>query len=291
MKKLIYSLLILFSAFACADDEFNSAFREYAGIKPTDLPTSIPEDSGTISIPVFYGGNLTNDQPFAVSYTVTGGVYGTDYTIDGGSSANGTVTIIAGAAGTVAKGIIKIIPKADFITESNVTLTVTLTSAERDVKVGYPLQPSYSFTIADDDCDFEWIGDLGGVDVNLDLDDTKFTADVTAALNAGVYTIDGLNVGFMEDFWGETIQTSVPVVMTVTEGGKITIAEQFIFTTDYKGDLFDYKITGTGQVNNCSGDVTINYELDQDGFKVGKWLHDDDFMTDQIFKAVLVPKN
>jgi hypothetical protein len=290
MKKIIFSILILFFAFACAEEEFKSAFREYAGIVPTGLPASIPEDSGTISIPVIYGGNVTNDQPFNVSYTVKGGVYGTDYTIDGGSSENGSVTVVAGAAGKVAKGIIKIIPKADFITEPNVTLTVTLNSAERDVQIGYPYQTSYSFTIADDDCDFTWLGKLGGVDVNLDKATTTFTADVTAALNAGVYTIDGLNVGFMENFWGETIQTSVPITMTVTEGGKITIAEQFIFTTDFEGDLYDYKITGTGQVNNCAGNVTINYELDQDGFKVGKWCHDNGFMTDLIFKAVLIPK-
>jgi hypothetical protein len=290
MKKYIWSIIVALAVAACAEEDYNSAFREFAGINSAGLITNISEDVGEISIPVLYGGNLNNASTFNVNYEITGGTYGEDYTVVGGSSSTGTVAIAPGKTGTEAIGRIVISGVPDFDTEENVVLTVKLTSADGDVQVGYPYKTSHTFTIADDDCAFDFVGDLEGVDGNIDGLDYESPADVTIASTGGTsYTIDGLNSDFILNIWGEEIQTSVPVVMTIAPGGAITIADQFIFTTLYNGNLYDYNISGTGQVNFCDGTVVIDYEMDQDGFLVGEWLHDNGYMTDEIFKAVLTP--
>jgi hypothetical protein len=289
MKKYIWSMIVALAAIACADEDYNSAFREFAGIKSVGLASSITEDQGEISIPVLYGGNLNNAAPFNVNYEITGGTYGEDYTVEGGSSSTGTVSIAPGKTGTEAVGHIVINGVQDFDTEENVTLNVKLTSADGNVQVGYPYKNSYTFTIADDDCPFDFVGPLDGVDGNLDGGGFEGAADATIAFDGTTYTIDGLNSDFILNFWGEEVQTSVPVIMQIAPGGAITIDDQYIFTTLYDGDLYDYHISGTGQVNYCDGTITLDYEMNQDGFEVGAWLHDNGYMTDPIFKAVLTP--
>jgi hypothetical protein len=289
MRKYIWSMIVALAAVACAEEDYNSAFREFAGINTAGLVTSISEDVGEISIPVLYGGNLNNASTFNVNYEITGGTYGEDYTVEGGSSSTGTVSIAPGQTGSEAIGHIVINGVQDFDTEENVILTVKLTSADGAVQVGYPYKDSYTFTIADDDCAFDFVGELDGVDGTFDGIDYVGVADATIASAGGTYTIDGLNSDFILNVWGEEVQTSVPVVMTIAPGGAITIADQFIFTTLYNGDLYDYHISGTGQVNYCDGTVTIEYEMDQDGFLVGAWLHDNGYMTEELFTAVLTP--
>lgn len=291
MKKYIYVLMI-FVGFACTpDNDYRSAKYHWVGIRSQDVPTVMSEGSiEGISIPVVFGGEISNSSAFTVNYTVTGGTYGEDYTIVGGSSANGQVSVATGAAGTDAVGTIQIVPVNDFETEENVGLTVTLGEASNGATVGFPLKNSFSLTLQDDDCPFDFIGQLEGVDGFMDGLSYDCPANVTIALVSGTdYTIDGLNSDFILNIWGEEVQTSVPVEATITAGGAITIPQQFIFTTLYNGDLYDYDIVGSGQVNRCSGNVEINYEMIQDGFEVGAWLHDNGYSEDPIFRAVLIP--
>jgi hypothetical protein len=129
-------------------------------------------------------------------------------------------------------------------------------------------------------------GNWTGIDGDLDGGDFVGAGDAVIELNGGVYTIDGLNQDFMANFWGETITTSTPVVFTVDEDGMITIEDQFIFTTDFEGNPYDYHVYGTGKINVC-GTIIIDYEMDQDGFLVGDWLNTNGYMTDELFKATL----
>lgn len=292
MKKYFFILLVVLG-FACTpDDDYRSATYHWIGIKTQDLPTSFSEGSvDGVSIPIVFGGEVSNASPITVNYTVTGGTYGTDYTVVGGSSANGTVTIPAGAAGTEAVGIIQIVPVGDFDTESNVDLVVTIESASNGATIGFPLKNSFAVTMTDDDCEFTFIGDLGGVDGYMPGLDYECPAAVTITHVSGTdYTIDGLNVDFMENIWSEVIQNSVPVEVTISAGGEITIPQQFIFTTLYDGSLYDYEIVGSGQVNRCEGNVTLNYEMIQDGFEVGAWLNENGYSEDPIFRATLIPE-
>jgi hypothetical protein len=129
-------------------------------------------------------------------------------------------------------------------------------------------------------------GNWTGVDGDFDGIGYQGDGDVEIELNGGVYTIDGLNQDFMVNVWGETVTTSSPVTFTVDEAGVITIEDQYIFTTDFDGNPYDYHIHGTGKINAC-GTIIIDYEMDQDGFLVGDWLHNNGYMTDEIFKATL----
>lgn len=221
------------------------------------------------------------DKPTSSDLTVTLATSGTategeDYTLTESS-----ITIAAGETnGSFEVNLIK-----DIVFEDDETIIVSIASAG-----GLPVAGTYTINVADDDCDFEWIGNLVGVDVNIDLK-SKYqgVGDVTIALDGDTYTVSGLNEDWMFNWWGEEVIESVPVVMTVDQGGAITIEEQYIMTTLYNGNEYPYSIVGSGQVNTCDGTVVINYEMIQDGFEVGAWAHANGYMTDLIFKAVLSP--
>jgi len=276
---------------ACTpDDSVKSAKYHWVGIRSQSVDDAFSEgNEDGIEIPVVFGGEVTNDQAFTVSYTITGGTYGEDYTVVGGSGASGQVSVPTGAAGTAAVGVINIVPVIDYDVEDDVVLTVTLGTASNDATVGFPLVSTVTVTMNDDDCPFDYLGDLEGVDGDIDGLDYPCPAAVTIAFDGTDYTIDGLNTDFIYNIWGEEIQTSNPVVATITASGAITIEEQFIFTTLYNGNLYDYNIVGSGQVNFCEGTVVIEYEMIQDGFEVGAWLHDNGYMTDAKFVATLTP--
>lgn len=89
----------------------------------------------------------------------------------------------------------------------------------------------------------------------------------------GSFTITGLGNGWMEDFWAEAIQNKPNYVsMEVSDDGLfITIPDQYYFTTIYNGDPYDYNIVGSGSVNGCTGEITFNYDMVQDGFSTGGW--------------------
>lgn len=106
----------------------------------------------------------------------------------------------------------------------------------------------------------------------------------------GELLIYGLNHEWMYDFWGETVVEEGHVRYEINEyTNEITIAEQYCFTTDYDGDLYDYTITGTG-IYDDSGTyptMVINYELDQDGFSPSGWAYDNGYQTEEYFTATL----
>ncbi|HYG01624.1 MAG TPA: Calx-beta domain-containing protein [Chryseosolibacter sp.] len=132
-----------------------------------------------------------------------------------------------------------------------------------------------------------FVGTHSGVDGNIDGLNYPAPGHAEVALTGGVYTIEGLNESFMVNVWGETIENRVPVELTIDAEGNITIEEQYIFTTLYDGDLYDYTIYGTGKLLDACGTMELNYEMSQDGFLVGEWLHANGYMSDELFKATL----
>jgi hypothetical protein len=171
----------------------------------------------------------------------------------------------------------------DIVFEGDETISVAMASS------GLTASEPYVVTITDDDCDFSWVGNFGGVDGDFDGIGYQGTAAVTiVADGAGGYTIEGLNEDFILNVWGEEVQTRVPVTFTVDSEGTITIPDQYIFTTLYNGTLYDYNISGTGAIRSCDGTIVIDYEMNQDGFLVGEWLNANGYMTDEMFKAELV---
>jgi hypothetical protein len=262
MKKYILTLIVAVIAFACADDDVESAFREYVGIRTTDVPANVSENSAGITIPLFYGGNVTNPKDVVVNWEVVGGTYGTDYTVVGGSASTGTVTIPAGKTFTEAinKVVIKGVP--DFKNEPDVPLTLKLTSADNGVQVGYPMAVSYSFIIADDDCLLDFEGELEGIDTTLPDKSTVAVSGVMVSdLTDTEFVIKGLGTGMIVDLWAEDPQVLYPVTVTIAPGGALTIAPQPIYQTDYQGDPYEYSVSGTGQINYCDGSISFIYDV------------------------------
>lgn len=44
--------------------------------------------------------------------------------------------------------------------------------------------------------------------------------------------------------------------------GTVVIPRQYIYTTDYEGDPYDYEILGSGSWNSCGGTPTLTLEYD-----------------------------
>src|SRR5687767_5243223 len=130
MKKYLF-LLLAFAAVSCfPDDDVKPAEFEYVGIRTVGVAASTTEDGGaTVNIPVHFGGSIENPASFTVNYTVTGGTYGTDYTIVNGTSATGTVTIPAGKTGIETIGLIGIKAVPNLVKQPNVVLTITIDEA------------------------------------------------------------------------------------------------------------------------------------------------------------------
>jgi hypothetical protein len=76
-------------------------------------------------------------------------------------------------------------------------------------------------------------------------------------------TVSGMNVGFINDFWGEDITSGGSFTMTVKGNGTVDIPRQAIFTTVYKGAYSDYEIKGSGKWENCGSKpvMTITYDI------------------------------
>jgi len=75
--------------------------------------------------------------------------------------------------------------------------------------------------------------------------------DFTAEVSDDTLFIDGIGQAFMQNFWGETVTTSAPVEIQLNSDGSVTIPRQYVYTADYKGDLYDYEIGGSGTWNSC----------------------------------------
>jgi hypothetical protein len=91
----------------------------------------------------------------------------------------------------------------------------------------------------------------------------------------------------MYDFWGEVIEEEGAVLYTVDGAGVVTIASQYIFTTSYSGSLYPYTVSGTGTYNETTGELYIQYYLDQDGFSPSDWAFNNGYQTTPYFEATL----
>lgn len=106
-----------------------------------------------------------------------------------------------------------------------------------------------------------WSG-LDGMSGALDYDSEVVTSSATAT-GVTIGGLNGLNAGWMFDWWGETTLAGGKVPMIVNEDGTVEILRQYYITTLYDGEEYDYEIEGEGRWNNC-GDyptLTINYIL------------------------------
>lgn len=114
-------------------------------------------------------------------------------------------------------------------------------------------------------------------------------SQITTTFDCDGDLIFGLNAEWILEVWGETIEEEGNVYYTIDDAGVITIDSQYVFTTLYDGDLYDYTVKGTG-IYDDSGDVptmTIQYTLDQEGFSPSQYMYDNGYLDTPYFEAIV----
>jgi hypothetical protein len=98
-----------------------------------------------------------------------------------------------------------------------------------------------------------------------------YPSQITTAAEGTKLAVSGMGVGFIEGFWGEAVIEGGTFLMTVTGNGFVDIPRQYIFTTEYEGDPYDYEIKGSGKWENCGAKpvLIITYDIYYPGDEKG----------------------
>lgn len=113
------------------------------------------------------------------------------------------------------------------------------------------------------------------------VDSYDYASQTVTSIANDKLLITGLGKEWMGDFWGEEVLEMLPVEIEMdwNTHGEFNIPEQPYMTTLFNGVEYPYTIKGHGSFRTC-GDVpemTVEYELIQDGFNVGEWLVDNGY--------------
>jgi hypothetical protein len=125
---------------------------------------------------------------------------------------------------------------------------------------------------SNEDLEGSWSGTDGFEDTYYDSQVLTFDATETEI------TIDGLNYGWIVEYWGESITSGGSVPLIINEDGTVEIEYQYYFTTDWGGSPYEYYIEGSGTWSNCNDDpeITIEYTLYNytDGYELPSYYYD-----------------
>jgi hypothetical protein len=259
MKKIkILSLLVLAGViFSCEKNDEKDLLYDgpsyVSFINSNSLFTAISGESNVFGVEIGVNAVSKSDRTFTVTIAEgSEGTEGVDYTLESKS--------IAIPAGEVI-GKLSIVPDFDKLpTEGGLNLKFELSEEnnladysiiEHGVSIGKYCTYDVS-TLAG-----AWSGTDGRKTVHY-----PSQIVVTGTSSSSSYGLTGAAFEWMVDYWGESIEDSQVVNMTVDELGlKVTIPSQQYLTTLYDGDLFDYTIEGTGAINSCTRKVELTYTL------------------------------
>jgi hypothetical protein len=145
-------------------------------------------------------------------------------------------------------------------------------------------------------CEYDFatiVGEAGGIDITMDLiPQDPYPSEVVISGTPGAFKITGLGVGWMTDFWGEVITNMEAVDMEVVDFNdyvaEVTIPNQVYMSTTYNGAPQEaYTIEGTGILTKCTKTLVIEYTLSNYGYDWAAYSHDEGYMTEEKFTAVL----
>ena len=181
---------------------------------------------------------------FKVTYNRSGSEWNwssSDATIQSVSSDTRTATVLFDKLPASGKAVIK-------VTE---TTSGGVTSPEKDIEVTVnqfcPL-PNGAGSL---------VGTWTGSDAYYD------GAVITAtSSSATILNMSGISELFIEDWWSEAVIDGGTIAVTVNNDGTLTIPRQYIYTTEYDGDPYDYEIEGTGLYDFCPADPTVTLQYD-----------------------------
>jgi hypothetical protein len=98
--------------------------------------------------------------------------------------------------------------------------------------------------------------------------------------------MEGLGTTMIDEQWLETPTLINSVTVKIAQGGALTIEEQPVFTTDYKGTAYEYNIVGTGQINFCDGTISFSYDI---VYADGSGSVSEQLGLDDVFQAEIKP--
>ena len=104
------------------------------------------------------------------------------------------------------------------------------------------------------------VGSWSGTDGQGDY---TYASQITSDVNGDKLAVSGMGLGFINDFWAEEVVSGGTFDMTVKGNGIVEIPRQYLFTTTYDGDNYDYEIAGDGKWANCGDNpvLLINYDI------------------------------
>ncbi len=174
------------------------------------------------------------------------------------SLSSNTITITAGST----SGSVTLTALASAMIEDE-TVTLVLDMDAGGAEASSAVQLNYSLNRIKF-CPLDEMNDLVGSWKGTDSEGNP--SQVVTSLDGDKFMIDGLNVGWMEGYWGEVIITQTPLVMIMNPNGTLEIELQEYMTTTWNGDPQPaYSVAATGKWDNCKKTLVIDYDLYQGG--------------------------
>lgn len=269
-KTFKFALLMAFVGgffISCDEDETVAntlTFPANAFVAFETSGTTVAEAAGMITITAQYGSTSSAaDQSFGFTSTSAEAVEGVHYTIVDSR------TSFDFAAGVHTNSIdVNIIDNLDVDGAKNIVFTLT--------GQGFPgeaaINSTYTLVIQDDDCPFT-LAELGaaswaGSD-NSTGEGPNNATQITTSFDGTNLLFEGIAYGWITNpaYWEEVVTVSNPSVIAVVDAlGNFTIANQFLCTATWNGDVQpDYNIEATGAYAACSETMVINWDLYQNG--------------------------
>jgi len=274
MKKIIRYLLIFviggafLSACESPESAWDKMFNDYNKSNPTYyvqftqstgfFQTAIDDDGNPKNIILPIGVKLLG-APQASDVTVTlvkdnsSTIADNMYTLS-----SSTITIPAGeTAGSVTLTALA----AEMVENDTVKLVLNMDAGGAEAtaanQIDYSLKRIKFCPLADPN---DLVGSWSGTDSEGNA------SQVVTFLDGDKFMIDGLNIGWMTGYWGEVIVTQTPLVMIMNPNGTLEIEEQDYLSTTWNGaPQPKYSLSATGNWDNCTKIMVINYDLHQGG--------------------------
>jgi len=271
MKRITFLTLLILSVFgfnSCKDQIAGTEFINYASID-TNVPTVmvIKGTSTDVDINVYATQTSGAEKTFDVEVIADNTTANTEsYDVPA------TLTIPANSN----KGTITVTAIDDNLGEAPVTLELKISSSDKDIIIGTDVISLTIQKVCPLDID-DFVGTYSG-DTEGDWGPTQI---VTSLDGAGHLQITGIGVAFLTDYWGEVIVTmaTLPVIVDM-ETGNFSIDEAPYITTTYLGaPQAPYGLKATGNLNACSGVLTIRYDLLQPGAGIPSYVEEFESQT------------
>jgi hypothetical protein len=105
------------------------------------------------------------------------------------------------------------------------------------------------------------VGTWSGIDGTAS-GDAPWVSMITSTVTGTTLVLDGIGQPFIENYWGEGVIDGGTCNVTINPDGTLVIPRQYIFTTEWDGDPYDYDIVGTGNWDNCGATPTLVIQYD-----------------------------